>query len=199
MVEKIEVNLIPSEYRVHQKRFKIKNEVLIPVLISTLLISGSFGWFKFLEKRKALLTTEIAAIESEIRANKHIQVEIENLRKKKNSMQAKIKGLKSINVNRDKWVRLFELYCKELPKNSWITDITETPNGNSSQVTLKGMTEAFGEVGQYIARLVKEDALSSVKLVEIRDKGKDGKMLAFEIQQQLAASPENNNSTATAE
>jgi Tfp pilus assembly protein PilN len=187
MVEKIEINLIPLEYRVHQRRFVLKKEVLIPILISAILVIVATSWLGFLNGRISTVTSEITRIESEIRRNKPIQDEIHVLQKKQKSMLAKVNGLKEIKVNRENWVRLSEEFSREIPVNSWLTKITQKKD-DASTIELVGVTEAFGEVGQYMARLMETPRFAVVKLVEIKDKNKSGDMLEFKINVTLGSS-----------
>ncbi len=184
MVEKIEINLIPHEYRVRSKRFTIKKDVLIPVVISGVLITTAVMWNAILVGRIKNAESATARIESEIAANSTIKQEIENLEVEQQAMERKIAGLKQVSVVRDKWVRLLELYCMEIPENSWLTEIKE--EGPSVKIT--GETMAFGEVGQFMVQLMNNPLVSSVSLVEVKGKDATGSLLTFTINQGLHAS-----------
>ena len=68
MVEKIEVNLIPAEYRIHNTSFVIKKEILIPSIITAVLITISLGWVNILDKNIAAKDAIIAAQAKEIKS-----------------------------------------------------------------------------------------------------------------------------------
>ncbi len=184
MVEKIEINLIPHEYRVRTRRFTIKKDILIPIVISGVLISTMLMWNTILTGRIRSVETETIRLENEIKAYASVKREIQKLGDEQRAMEAKISGLKQINIVRDKWVRLLELYCREIPENSWITQLTE----NNSMIKIKGETNAFGEVGQFMVRLMNDTLVSSVKLVEVKGKGSFVKPHTFSIDQGLSPS-----------
>lgn len=186
MVEKIEINLIPHEYRVRNRRFTIKKDVLIPVLISGGLISVMLLWNTILLGSIKKAEFDTANLESQIQANGSIKKEIEDLGVEQQAMERKLAGLKrvSASVIRDKWVRLLELYCSELPENSWLTEITE----DGANIKVTGETMAFGEVGQFMVQLMNNPLVSSVNLVEVKGKDATGSELTFTINQGLQPS-----------
>lgn len=195
MVEKIEINLIPHEYRVRTRRFTIKKDVLIPIVISGVLISTMAMWNTVLKSRIRSVQQETTVIENKIRKFASVKREIEKLGQEQAAMETKIAGLKQINVVRDKWVRLLELYCREIPNNTWLTQLTES----GSTIKVKGETNAFGEVGQFMVQLMDDSLVNSVKLVEVKGKGVSGKTHTFSIEQGLAASMISVNNTPAAE
>jgi type IV pilus assembly protein PilN len=150
MVEKIEINLIPSDSRVRERHLKIPLHILAPSLICAGLIVASLAWLNIMNISIVRQKEIIAGIERRIEEMKTIQEEIKILEKKQAEMQVKVEGLKSINVNRAKWVDAFELYATILPENTWLTGIEEAESG---MITLNGMTEADAEVGQLMTRL----------------------------------------------
>jgi len=184
MVEKIEINLIPHEYRVRSRRFTIKKDVLIPVVISVSLIVSTVMINTILLGSIKKTEMDISSIEGQISANSTIQKEIDDLGVQQQAMERKIAGLKQISVVRDKWVRLLELYCVELPSNSWITEIKE----EGASVKITGSTMAFGEVGQFMVQLMNNSLVSSVSLVEVKGKDATGSLLDFTINQGLTPS-----------
>ncbi len=184
MLERIEINLIPHEYRVKTRRFTIKKDILIPIVISGVLITVMGVWNSVLTGQIKSVQTETSRIETDIKAFAPVKREIEKLGKEQRTMETKIAGLKQINVVRDKWVRLFELYCREIPANSWLTQLTES----GSTIKIKGETNAFGEVGQFMVQLSGDSCVSSVKLLEVKGKGSAGKTHSFSINQGLSAS-----------
>lgn len=184
MVEKIEINLIPHEYRVRTRKFTIKKDVLIPVVIAGAMITTMILWNTILVGSIKKAEYETKKIETQISANGTIKKEIEDLGVEQQAMERKIAGLQQISVVRDKWVRLLELYCVELPENSWLTEIIE--EGTSVKIT--GETMAFGEVGQFMVQLMNNPLVSSVSLVEVKGKDAIGSVLTFTINQGLHAS-----------
>jgi len=179
MVERIEINLIPAEYVVREKHFSINLSIIIPILISLGLIITAIIWLNAVNSRVAQEKVNISNLEREIEVNKTIQAEIKTLEQKQAEMQIKVEGLKSINVNRAKWINALELYAYVLPENSWLTSIEEAENG---MITINGMTEADAEVGQLMNRLSASPLVTNINLVEIRDAGRNGLQKSFTIQ-----------------
>lgn len=180
MVQKININLIPAEYRVYQKRFVIKREIFYPAIFSVLLVLAMFAWSSMLLRQTESVTKNIARIEMEIEANKPVQSEIKQLQDRQALMRTKVVGLKTIDVDRSRWVQFLQLFAKDLPKNSWIEKIEEKENS----VTITGVTEAFAEVGQFMARLTDSPMnVAGIELLHVKDKGKNGELLEFVIKQ----------------
>lgn len=182
MVERIEINLIPQEYRVRTKKFQIKKDILVPIIVSTVLISASLIWNAVLEGQIKSVKTQISKIEREIRKYDAVKREITRLGKEQKAMENKIAGLEQINVVRDKWVRLLELYAKTIPSNTWLTNITEA----GSSVSIFGESNAFGEVGEFMVKLSEDSLVNGVNLLEVRGKGAKAKSYTFKITQELS-------------
>jgi len=192
MVEKIEINLIPQEYRVQTRRFTIKKDILIPIGFSSILILSMAMWNAFLVGRINSEKAETAKIVQEINENAHVQIEIASLGREQTAMETKIAGLKQISVVRDKSIRIMELYCREIPNNTWLTSLKES--GNTIQV--KGVTMAFGEVGQFMVQLSNNDIVNTVSLHDVKRSGV-GNTMSFSIDQELSASMLSSKPAAT--
>lgn len=181
MVEKIEINLIPAEYVVRDRKFTINLSLFVPVLISLGLIAIAMIWLNILNSQIEHENVKIANIEREINVNKAIQEEINALEAKQKEMQTKVAGLKSINVNRAKWVSAFELYADILPLNSWFTNIEE--DSTTGFIKVSGVTEADAEVGLLMNRLFDSPMVEGVNLVEMKDvNNKNGLQKSFAVQ-----------------
>ncbi|MCL1945628.1 MAG: PilN domain-containing protein [Chitinivibrionia bacterium] len=182
MVEKIEINLIPAEYIVRKRNFSIDLSIAVPVAVALVFIAAALIWLFVLKSQIVREKETIANLERKIEQNKVIKDEIDLLEKKQAAMQVKVNALKSINVNREKWVDALELYASIIPENAWLTGIEETDNG---MITLNGITEADAEVGQFMNRLFNSPSVSGVTLLEMRDAGKNGLQKSFTIQHSL--------------
>lgn len=210
MVEKIEINLIPNEYRVHSKSIKIPQDILISVLFSLIAIGVAFGVSYWKKQHLAEVESEIVTLTKDINTLKAKETKIKELQLKQAQFKDMKKGLSSISVDQDTWIRLFEIYCREVPPNTWIksiegeekiptqtvyeepknkkrrskkrTSTTEKVTGPpTNTITLKGQTEAFGEVGQFMARLQGYPNISTVKIVEVKTKNTKESSFEFEI------------------
>lgn len=188
MIEKIEINLIPAEYVVREKKFSINLGLMGPILISLGLICISMIWLNAVSSQVSQEEIKIANVEREIRANKTIQDEIKTLEASQAEMRLKVTGLKSINVNRAKWVDAFELYADILPENTWFTAIEEDTVGT---VKVSGVTEADAEVGQLMNRLFATPNVAGVNLVEMKEVSRGGRQRSFAVQHSFIQTSEN--------
>jgi len=189
MVEKIQINLIPAEYRTNERTLSFDTKIILPAIISLTMVGIALCWSFFLSIRISLEKEKIANIEREIDVNKTIQEEIKKLETLQSEMKNKVAGLKSVNVNRTKWISAFELYASVLPENTWLTRIEEMADGVT--IAIDGMTEADAEVGLIMKRLSDSPMSSNAVLVEMRDAGNDGRLKSFTIQHSLLRVEEN--------
>jgi len=133
--------------------------------------------------------TNIANTRRQIEVNRRIQDEIRTLTGIQQEIQVKVNALKSIDVNRAKWVDVLELYAKVLPSTTWITSAEEA----DGRMTISGMTEAVSEVGQFMNRLYAAPNVGGVDLVEMRDAGRDGQLKSFTLRHTLVNTNQNEN------
>jgi|WetSurMetagenome_2_1015567.scaffolds.fasta_scaffold00072_28 Tfp pilus assembly protein PilN len=180
MIERVEINLLPAEYRVHKKGIRISRDVFYPILgllIVVALISGyTFGLNAQIDQRKK----DIANVESMIKANSYIKQQIAKLKADRAIIQEKIVALERINVNREKWVRLMEVMCQKLPDFTWLSSIEEkdqTPPG----LLLNGTTLSFPEVANFMTRLQESNYIRGVDLSGINEVGGPVKMYSFSL------------------
>lgn len=166
MIERIEINLLPAEYRVHKRTLKIPRSIVYPVLGLIILLFGAGSASVYMQNKADSLEDEIASIEREIQANKHIQAEINKLRADKKEVELKIRALERINVNREKWVRLMEVFSGSLPHYSWLISIREDV-GSASKVSVEARTYSFHEVASYMSKLEQSEFITAVELTEI--------------------------------
>ena len=184
MVEFIEISLLPEEYQVNDG-LKLDKNMVLAFVGALVLIIVAFSAFLFFNSKLESTKAELARVEAEIKAKKPIQQRILELEKKQQQLTAKRDGLKKINVQRDKWVRILEIYPQALPANSWLLDITEGSVGNVPQMTLKGKSGAFGEVGQFLARLGSDTAVGDVALHEVKEIRSGSDEVSFTISHTL--------------
>ena len=183
MINKIEVNLLPAEYRVHVVKIKFHKEIVIPAVIASIVLLVIFGWTALLNTQIADYNHKIKKVEADIAKNQHILDEINSLKKQKEGVQTKIRSLERIDVNREKWIRLMEVFAHQLPQGSWIDSLCESKgsNGKSDTVFVGGKTYSFSEVAQYMMRLKRSEFVSEVDLQNIEQLANDSKIYRFSI------------------
>jgi Tfp pilus assembly protein PilN len=182
MIERIEINLLPVEYRVRKRNFNLPRSIVYPVV--AMVVLGAVGGFYtiYLNERQGRLTEEVATIEKEIAANKHVQSEINELRQKKQITDQKIRALERISVDREKWVRLLEVFSGSLPTYAWLVSVKEGGEQQANKVTVEARTYSFPEVAHYMSKLEEAEYIKSVNLAGIDQiQGQDRKVYKFNL------------------
>ncbi len=180
MIEQIAINLLPAEYRVHTSRFYLQKEILFPLLVLAVLLLGMTGWTLWLDTEINGYKKKIEKTEDEIAKNKHLLVEIQQLERQKKLVQQKIKALERIDVNRNKWIRLQEVFCQKLPEVTWLDKVEERKD-TSRVLEVEGKTYSFSEVALYMSALTESEFINTVDLVNIEQVGGAEKMFKFVI------------------
>jgi Tfp pilus assembly protein PilN len=175
MIERIEINLLPAEYRVRKRSMNLPRSIVYPVMIFLVFACGAGLYTVYLRDKQARLEEEIAVIEKDIQANAHIQAEINKLREDRKVTEEKIKALQRINVNREKWVRLLEVLSGKLPAYTWLMSVKEESGGE--QLVIEARTYSFPEVAHYMTRLEENEYISAVILSGIEQIQGQGRML----------------------
>jgi len=165
MIERIEINLLPVEYRVRKRSFNLPRSIVYPVLALIVLAAGAGFYTIYLGEKQARLTEEIEAIEKEIAANKHIQTEINQLRKEMQETDHKIRALERISVDREKWVRLLEVFSGSLPTYAWLISVKESGEELPRNIAVEARTYSFPEVADYMKKLETAEYIKSVTLM----------------------------------
>ena len=183
MVERIEINLLPAEYRVHRKTLQLPRAVVYPVLGVGILWFLLFLVNLKLDNTISQVKSDIAHTEKMIKTNQPIKDEINRLKESKTIIQGKIVALEQINVDRAKWVRLMEELCRRLPDYTWIESCQE----KDSSLIIDGQTFSFPEVANFMSQLSESAYIRSVDLSGIEEK--DAKTFSFSITCRLNPKP----------
>jgi Tfp pilus assembly protein PilN len=166
MVERIEINLLPAEYRVHRKTIRMQRDVVYPfmglVILAFVLVLYTFG----LENQISQLRSDIARTEDAFKRNKPIKDEISRLKDDKKIIEGKIAALERITVDRGKWVHLMENLCQRLPDFTWLVSCEEKDDA----LLIEGKTFSFPEVANFMSRLTESSYIKTVDLTSIEQK-----------------------------
>ncbi len=180
MVERIEINLLPAEYRVHRKSFNLEREVVYPLIALVLTCLGLMFWSVNIENTKGICENEIKVLEQQIAINRPIHEEIKKLRSDQLLIGEKIRALERISVNREKWVRLMEELSSRLPEYTWLISIMEE-NSTPPVIHIEGRTFSFPEVANYMSRLKESEYVNSVDLSRIEQIDQKSRLFSFHI------------------
>lgn len=180
MIERVEINLLPAEYRVHKRGIRISRAIVYPVL--GLFVLGFFllSWTIGLDSQIHQLRGDILNVDDMIRKNSYIKEQINKLRADRSVIQEKIVALERINVNRGKWVRLMEILCQRIPDFTWIVSVDEKDQ-NPPLLLIEGRTLSFPEVANFMSRLSESEFIRGVDLSSIEETKEAMKMFRFSI------------------
>ncbi len=166
MIERIEVNLLPYEYRDQSKKIIIPKGSFIIALSIAVVITTVFIMTLNVNSEIDILTRENREKKAEINKYKPLLKEINTLKKSKKTVAVKIAALEKINIDREKWVLLQEIFVKSLPQTTWIDKITER-KGKSHELEIVGRTYSFSEAAIYMGRLKNTKEIKKVDLLDI--------------------------------
>ncbi len=174
MLERIEINLLPAEYRVHHRRLRIPREIVYPSLILIFVAGALFYKTIAIDNEIGQLKQNISSLEQRIAKERPIKKEIQKLQKDRREIFDKIRGLQRISVNKEKWVRLLEILSYSLPEWMWLNSVSERSQGtNASVLDIKGNTFSFPEVATYMTQLEETEYIRSVDLSSIDESRAD--------------------------
>lgn len=180
MIDRIAINLLPAEYRVHRKSFKIKREVAYPILVAAIFWGCIAFWSIGLQNSIRQYKNELRVLQQQIDQNRPIQNEINQLRKNKGIIQEKIHALELINVNREKWVRLMEEFSNRLPAYTWVVSLKEE-NSTPPVIYVEGRTYSFPEVANYMSNLKACSYMKAVDLSQIEQINSKERLFRFSL------------------
>lgn len=166
MVQLIEINLLPAEYRVHRRTLHIQRGPFYALIGVGVLIAALWAISSSVGSETQKVVNEKNAVEREIKQHSSIKAEIEQLRREKNSIDDKILALQRIGVNREKWVRLLEVLCRYLPDYTWLVSVHERA-GAVPVLDIEGRTRSFPDVATYMEQLKQSEFISSVDLDQL--------------------------------
>ncbi len=172
-IERIEVNLLPAEYRFRKSALHISRPLFYS-LLTIITVWIGVAYFSITTTMDiAQSNSEIETLTQKIEKNRHIKVEILQLKSSREIIRLKIRALQRISVNKEKWVRLLETFTKELPSATWISSIIEKNTDTSDVLHVQGQTFSFNDIANFMSRLSGAEYLKSVDLqfIEQRDKG----------------------------
>lgn len=170
MIERIEVNLLSAEYRIHGKNVSLQREIVYPLLILVIAAVVITSISLSLDSKIDTLKHQINETNKEITRSEYIRKELKNLKKQKKLVEKKLNALELINVNREKWIRLQEVFCKALPNAIWIEKIEEKHNA-STKIEINGKTLSFVQVAVFMKSLLESNYIDRIELLKIEQMG----------------------------
>lgn len=169
----ISINLLPVEFRKKKKDFSWITDrrtiwptiALIAAIVCVVMLNN------FMTETKDGLNSELSRVKAEVERQRPLLKKIGELEQKQGIVNTKINALKSIQVNKKRWVVLFENISSVLPPNMWLTSLNQM---GEFDLEMRGTTFDFSEVAEYMVKLEKQAAIDNVSLVTIATTKVDG-------------------------
>lgn len=169
----VSINLLPVEFRKKKKDFSWITDrrtiwptiALIAAIVCVVMLNN------FMAETKDGLNSELSRVKAEVERQRPLLKKIGELEQKQGIVNTKINALKSIQVNKKRWVVLFENISSVLPPNMWLTSLNQM---GEFDLEMRGTTFDFSEVAEYMVKLEKQAAIDNVSLVTIATTKVDG-------------------------
>ena len=169
----ISINLLPPEFRKKQKDFTwvTDRRIIWPTVALIVAIVAIMMIQTYTSETISTLSSELNRVQEEVERERPLLTKISDLEQKQGVVNTKINALKSIQINKKRWVTLFENISSVLPPNMWIESISQMGEFN---LEMRGKTYDFSEVAEYMVKLEKQVSVESVTLVTISTTKVDG-------------------------
>jgi type IV pilus assembly protein PilN len=158
----IRINLLPHREQKRQARQRQFVSLAIGLAILgaavVLLVHVAFGWqIEIQESRNALLKTEIAKLDSQIK-------EIDKLREQTQALLARKQIVETLQSNRTEAVHLLDQMVRQLPDGIYLKSLRQV----GAKVTLVGYAQSSARVSTLMRNIEASPWLQNPELVEIK-------------------------------
>ena len=162
----ITINLLPGEHRKKQRDLTwiTDRRIVWPTIILIVAIVAGLFLYAYTLETISSKEAELQAVRAEVDRQRPLLVKISELEKSQSIINSKINALKSIQINKKRWVVLFENISSVLPPNMWLMSVSQVGEFN---LEMKGTTFDFSEVAEYMVKLEKQSSIAKVSLVTI--------------------------------
>ena len=162
----ITINLLPGEHRKKQRDLTwiTDRRIVWPTIIFIVAIVAGLFLYAYTLETISSKEAELQEVRAEVDRQRPLLVKISELEKNQSIINSKINALKSIQINKKRWVVLFENISSVLPPNMWLMSVSQVGEFN---LEMKGTTFDFSEVAEYMVKLEKQSSIAKVSLVTI--------------------------------
>ena len=162
----ITINLLPGEHRKKQRDLTwiTDRRIVWPTIILIVAIVAGLFLYAYTLETISSKEAELHEVRAEVDRQRPLLVKISELEKSQSIINTKINALKSIQINKKRWVVLFENISSVLPPNMWLMSISQVGEFN---LEMRGTTFDFSEVAEYMVKLEKQSSIAKVSLVTI--------------------------------
>ncbi len=171
------INLLPWREEHRQEK---KKEFLTQLgAVSLLAVIVAFGWVRFVDgaidnqqQRNQLLDTEIATLDKRVQ-------EINELKKKRQELIARMKVIQDLQGTRPTIVRYFDEMVRAVPDGLFFNSLTR--QGDS--ISINGVTESSNRVSSFMRNLDQSEWFANPNLKSIQASDKFGEQASeFSLQ-----------------
>lgn len=169
----ITINLLPGEHRKKQTdlTWVTDRRVVWPTVLFIVAVVAALFVYAYTLESISSLEAELQSVRASVERERPLLKKISELEKNQSIINSKINALKSIQINKKRWVVLFENISSVLPPNMWLTSLSQVSEYN---LEMKGTTFDFSEVAEYMVKLEKQISVDKVSLVTISTTKVDG-------------------------
>ena len=169
----ITINLLPGEHRKKQTdlTWVTDRRIVWPTVIFIVAVFCAVFVYAYTVETISSLEAELQSVRAAVDRERPLLVKISELEKNQAVINTKINALKSIQINKKRWVVLFENISSVLPPNMWLTSVGQVSEFN---LEMKGTTFDFSEVAEHMVKLEKQVSVDKVSLVTISTMKVDG-------------------------
>jgi len=161
----MEINLLPSEYRLNKVNLSwILDARVIWATFALIFVSlvMSLLYYHVIETTNELQSA-VAQTKQAIERERPLLDKIAELEKKQKVIKEKSDALRSIQVSRKRWVLMFEDFSTTLPPGTWISGIIQ----EGDVMNISCTTWNFPEVALYMLKLEQTQSVTEVSLTNI--------------------------------
>ena len=117
----ITINLLPGEHRKKQRDLTwiTDRRIVWPTIIFIVAIVAGLFLYAYTLETISSKEAELQEVRAEVDRQRPLLVKISELEKNQSIINSKINALKSIQINKKRWVVLFENISSVLPPNMW--------------------------------------------------------------------------------
>ncbi len=169
----ITINLLPSEHRKKQTdlTWVTDRRIVWPTVLFIVSVVAALFIYAYTLESLSSLNAELQSVRASVERERPLLLKISELEKNQSVINSKINALKSIQINKKRWVVLFENISSVLPPNMWLISLSQVSEFN---LEMKGTTFDFSEVAEYMVKLEKQSSVEKVSLVTISTTKVDG-------------------------
>lgn len=174
----LDLNLLPLEHqhKRHDITWILDRRVVWPSILLLATLMTCFYFMREQAIQEENLNVELESANTKIAAQRPILNSLTETRANLDEIRKKNLALTSIQVSKQKWIRVFETVSSQLPPNTWLLSMQQgdmNPADTSTIIKSKELriianSHKFDEVASYMSKLVASNEIDSVSLKGVK-------------------------------